>query len=117
MDVVFLEGMDVPCRISCAPGGRDTLQSLRADVRMYCASLEQAGKQDSVGESVDFRIAREMIAAVQGKEFHIIEAVAEIFAAMALRHPLVQKVEVTLCERGAAVGAERAGIQITRSRA
>lgn len=117
MDILFLEGLEVPCRVGCTPPERATLQSLRVDVQLFCGSLERAGKTDDLAQSVDYRIATDMIAAVQDGEFLLIERVAEILAGVALREPLVEKVQVTVRKRPPVQGLEIAGVQITRGRA
>lgn len=117
MDFLFLEGLEVPCRVGCTPPERMTPQSLRCDVQLYCRSLQHAGQSDDLAATVDYRIAGEMIDAVQKDEYLLIERVAEVLAGVALQHPLVDKVQVTVRKRPPVQGLEIAGIQITRSRA
>ncbi|MFO0574974.1 MAG: dihydroneopterin aldolase [Polyangia bacterium] len=117
MDFLFLEGLEVPCRVGCTPPERMTPQSLRCDVRLYCGSLQRAGQTDDLEATIDYRIATDMIAAVQKNEFLLIERVAEVMAAVALAHPLVDEVQVTVRKRPPVQGLEIAGVQITRSRA
>ena len=116
MDILFLEGLEVPCRVGCTPPERVTPQSLRVDLRMFCGSLARAGQTDDLAESVDYRIASDLIAAVQDQEFFLIERVAEVLAAVALRDPHVDSVEVTVRKRPPVQGLEIAGVQITRAR-
>ena len=42
MDMLFLEGLEVPCRVGCTDPERATPQSLRVSVKLYCASLRDA---------------------------------------------------------------------------
>ena len=65
--MLFLEGLEVPCRVGCSDPERATPQSLRVGVRLYCASLREAGIADDLEQTVDYRLAGEMIDAVQGK--------------------------------------------------
>lgn len=117
MDMIFLEGLEVPCRVGCTAPERLTPQSLRVDVEMYCPALRQAGERDDLSASVDYRVAGEMIDAVQGHEYLLIERVAEVLAQVALRHPQVDHVQVRVRKRPPVQGLEMAGVQITRSRA
>jgi dihydroneopterin aldolase len=116
MDMLFLEGLDLFCRVGCSPEERFLPQSLRADVKLICRSLAEAGRRDDLSETVDYRVATEMIAAVRDREFLLIERIAEELAAIALRHPKVEQVEVTVRKRPPVEGLDTAGVRITRSR-
>jgi len=116
MDMLFLEGLEVPCRVGCTDPERATPQSLRCAVRLYCTSLREAGVADDLEKTVDYRLAGEMIDAVQGREYLLIERVAEEMAAVALRNPLVDHVAVSVKKRPPVQGLEWAGVEITRGR-
>jgi dihydroneopterin aldolase len=116
MDELFLEGLEVPCRVGCTDPERATPQSLRVGVRLYCPTLRDAGVADDLEKTVDYRLAVEMIDAVQGREYLLIESVAEVLAEVALRNPLVDHVTVSVRKRPPVQGLEWAGVQITRSR-
>ena len=115
-DVLFLEGLEVPCRVGCTAEERAVPQSLRVDLRMHCPSIARAGQSDALADTVDYRLAYELILAVQGHEYLLIERVAETLAAVALQHPQVERVEVTVRKRPPVQGLEVAGVQITRAR-
>jgi FolB domain-containing protein len=117
MDHLFLEGLEVPCRVGCTPPERAMPQSLRVDVEMFCPTLAQAGRADDLSLSVDYRVANQMIEAVQGREFLLIERVAEVLAEVALAHPQVDSVQLRVRKRPPVQGLEWAGVQITRRRA
>lgn len=116
MDSLFLEGLEVPCRVGCTDAERVQPQSLRVDLTLRIPSLRRAGEQDLLSETVDYRLAYELIGAVQGQEFLLIERVAEVLAAVALRQPQVAEVQVTVRKRPPVQGLEMAGVQITRRR-
>ena len=88
MDMLFLEGLEVPCRVGCSDPERATPQSLRVEVRLYCASLRDAALADDLERTVDYRLAGDLIDAVQGREFLLIERVAETLAEVVLRNAL-----------------------------
>ncbi|MGZ5156710.1 MAG: dihydroneopterin aldolase [Caldimonas sp.] len=116
MDILFLEGLEVPCRVGCSDPERATPQSLRCEVRLYCESLQAAGIADDLEQTVDYRLAGEMIDAVQGREYLLIERVAEVMAEVALRNPLVDHVTISVKKRPPVQGLEWAGVEITRGR-
>jgi dihydroneopterin aldolase len=115
-DILFLEGLEVPCKVGCTEAERLTPQSLRVDVQMHCPSLQRAAQLDCLSETVDYRVATEMIAAVQGQEYLLIERVAEELAQVALRYPQVARVTVTVRKRPPLQGLEMAGVRISRAR-
>jgi dihydroneopterin aldolase len=116
MDSLFLEGLEVPCRVGCTDPERATPQSLRVGVRLFCPSLRDAGIADDLEKTVDYRLAGDMIDAVQGSEYLLIERVAEVLAEVALKNPLVDHVTISVKKRPPVQGLEWAGVEITRGR-
>lgn len=116
MDHLFLEGLEVPCRVGCSAPERATPQSLRVEVRLFCPALRDAGVADDLEKTVDYRLAGDLIDAVQGREYLLIESVAEVLAEVALRNPLVDHVTISVRKRPPVQGLEWAGVQITRGR-
>jgi dihydroneopterin aldolase len=115
-DVLFLEGLEVPCRVGCTDPERATPQSLRVDMQLYCGSLRDAAIADDLERTVDYRLAGDLIDAVQGREYLLIERVAEELAEVALKNPLVDRVTVSVKKRPPVQGLEWAGVRITRGR-
>lgn len=115
-DHLFLEGLEVPCRVGCTDPERATPQSLRVDMQLYCPGLRDAAIADDLERTVDYRLAGDLIDAVQGREFLLIERVAETLAEVALRHPLVDRVSVSVRKRPPVQGLEWAGVRISRGR-
>ncbi|MDQ2926985.1 MAG: dihydroneopterin aldolase [Caldimonas sp.] len=116
MDELFLEGLEVPCRVGCTDPERATPQSLRVELHLFCPRLRDAGIADDLEKTVDYRLAGELIDAVQGREFLLIERVAEELAAVVLKNPLVDHVTVSVKKRPPVQGLEWAGVRITRGR-
>ena len=116
MDSVFIEGLEVPCRVGCTAPERATPQSLRVDLSLDVPTLRDAGVADDIERTVDYRLAGDLIDAVQGRDYLLIERVAEELAAVALRNPLVDAVTVSVKKRPPVQGLEWAGVRITRRR-
>ena len=116
-DVVFLEGLEVPCRVGCTVEERRVPQSLRVEVKLFCRSISRAAQTDSLEDTVDYRLGLDLISVLQNKEFLLIERVAEILAAEALKVPIVEQVQITVRKRPPVQGMEIVGVQILRSRA
>lgn len=117
LDVIFLEGLEVPCRVGCTAEERRVPQSLRVEVRLFCRTIQQAALTDSLQETVDYRLGLDLIQCLQGKEFLLIERVAEVLATESLKIPIVEQVEIIVRKRPPVQGMEIVGVQITRSRA
>ncbi|MDQ6684931.1 MAG: dihydroneopterin aldolase, partial [Pseudomonadota bacterium] len=83
---------------------------------LYCPSLRAAGLSDDLEQTVDYRLAYSMIDAVQGRDYLLIERVAEVMAEVALQHPLIDHVTVRLRKRPPVQSLEWAGVEITRRR-
>ena len=64
MDMLFLEGLEVPCRVGCTDPERATPQSLRVEVRLYCPSLRDAALADDLERTVDYRLAGDLVSFV-----------------------------------------------------
>jgi dihydroneopterin aldolase len=80
---------------------------LRADAQVLGVELEWL-QTNHEGELID---------AVQGREFLLIERVAETLAEVALKNPLIDHVTISVRKRPPVQGLEWAGVQITRNRA
>ena len=107
----------MPCRVGCSDPERATPQSLRVERAGSTApSLRDAALADDLERTVDYRLAGDLIDAVQGREYLLIERVAETLAEVALRNPLVDHVTVSVKKRPPVQGLEWAGVQITRGR-
>ncbi|MBL9040031.1 MAG: dihydroneopterin aldolase [Myxococcales bacterium] len=116
-DVIFLEGLEVPCRVGCTVEERRVPQSLRVEVKLFCGSISRAAQNDSLEDTVDYRLGLDLISVLQNKEFLLIERVAEVLAAEALKVPIVEQVQITVRKRPPVQGMEIVGVQIMRSRA
>jgi len=116
MDMLFLEGLEVPCRVGCTDPERATPQSLRVSLKLFCASLRDAALADDLERTVDYRLAGELIDAVQGREFLLIERVAETLAGVGRKNALIERVTVSVRKRPPVQGLEWAGVEITRDR-
>ncbi len=116
MDELFLEGLEIACRVGCTEPERAIPQSLRVDLRLGCPSMAEAAAHDDLSKSVDYRIADRMVAAVQGREFLLIERVAEELARVALADPLVARVEISLKKRPPVQSLEWAGVRLVREK-
>lgn len=116
MDKIFLEGLELACRVGYTEDERKLPQSLRVDIVLMCEDLSRAGKSDCLEDTVDYAIARALIASVQNCEFKLIERVADVLASCALSYAPVKSVTVTIRKRAPVESLAFAGVEITRTR-
>ena len=108
---IVLQGIPARGRHGANPGETDAPQSFAIDLDVW---VDVEG--DDLEQTVDYRLAGDMIDAVQGREYLLIERVAEELAEVALRNPLVHHVTVSVKKRPPVQGLEWAGVRITRGR-
>lgn len=116
MDKIFLQGLEVPCRVGCTDRERELPQSLRVDVTLACPTFASAYQSDALEDTVDYGIARDLVACVQGRAFRLIETVAETLAQRALEHPYVAEVTIRISKRAPVESLAFSGVEITRVR-
>ena len=97
VDEIELEGMVFSGRHGVRPAEREKSQEFKVDVKVD-ADLAEAGRTDSVGDTVDYRpvyaIAKEVI---EGESAQLIETLAEKIAdrVLALKNVIAVSVRVT----------------------
>ena len=81
------------------------------------ADLAEAGRQDDLSLTVDYKKVRDRIeAVVSPSRFYLIEALAEKVAQVCLEEPGVQRVRVRVEKPGALRAARTVGVEILRVR-
>ncbi|MBI2569105.1 MAG: dihydroneopterin aldolase [Candidatus Schekmanbacteria bacterium] len=116
MDFVFLEGLEIPCRVGCTDREREMPQSLRLNIRLGTSGVARAAATDDVSDTVDYGVARRLIAAVQGRAFRLIETVAEVLAETALGFEHVEVVQLKVWKRAPVESLKYSGVEIERRR-
>lgn len=116
MDKVFIEGLELPCRVGHIAAERRLPQSLRVDIELYYSNLHISGHSDRLEDTIDYSISRNLIAAVQEREFNLIETVAETLAQTALSFEGVEGIKVTLRKRAPIESVHFVGVEIERFR-
>src|SRR5882672_1842271 len=90
-DYLFIEELEIPCRIGTTAEERATPQVISLSIQIYF-SMEKAGRTDRIENTVDYaRLIRQIQNLLQKKEFQLVEAVAEKVAELLLREKRVQK--------------------------
>jgi len=76
-----------------------------------------AGRSDRAEDTVDYRaVKKDVLAAADGSQYHLAEALAERVAEACLAYGSVQRVQVTVEKPGALRFAHSVAVDIDRSR-
>ncbi len=82
------------------------------------ADTRPAGASDEIEDAVNYRtITKQVIECVEGSSFHLVEKMAAEIAAICLRDPRVEAVDVRVEKPGALRFARSVGVEIHRTRA
>ena len=114
-DRIFVDSLRVPCRVGLTPAERREPQDVMVDVSLFL-SLTRAARSDDVKDSVNYRDLKARISSVaSGREFALLESVAEGIAGAMLDAFPVERVSVRV--RKAKYSQEPSiGVEIARDR-
>jgi FolB domain-containing protein len=114
-DRIFIENLRLSCSVGLSPAERGRPQDVLVDLSVFL-DLESAGKADDVERSINYRELRERVSAfVSGKEFGLLESLAEGIAELSLRSPRVERVTVRV-RKGKYSEEPSIGVEISRDR-
>lgn len=117
-DSLHLIGLRLPCRLGVSAAERRRSQIIRADIELT-GNWHDAGVWDRLDKTFDYSaLAAELRKAVAGREFRLLESVAEIIAAACLIEPRVKSVKVQASKKAPAAvkGLDRFAVCIQRRR-
>ena len=98
-DKLYMNDMRFQLHIGATDAERMTKQTISITVGME-AELRNAGATDDLKRTINYSdLYREIKALVEGKEFRLIEAVAEAVTDVALKHPRVDGVMVRVVKQ------------------
>lgn len=114
-DYLFIEKMEISCRIGTTVEERAFPQILTVSIRIN-TSLAKAGKSDSLTDTVDYAAMIEEAKTICSKrEFVLVEKVAEVIAETALKINTVTAAEVKVGKK-VFPGIESVGAYIYREK-
>jgi FolB domain-containing protein len=116
LDTLRIRDLLVRCRVGVTAPERSKPQDILITITLY-ADLRKACRSDRLRDSVDYKaIKQRILAETETKAFHLIERLAERVAAICLRAPRVECVEVTVQKPGALRFARCSEVEIMRAR-
>ena len=115
-DKIFLENLEVKCRIGIFDWERKIRQKISLDLE-FPADIRKAAKRDRIRDTLDYKkIAKETIRFVSSSRFFLIETLAERLAQNLLKKFALPEIKIRLSKPGAIRGAKNVGIEIIRRR-
>ena len=113
-DKIFLEQLEVKCRIGIFDWERKIKQKIVLDLE-FPADIRRAARRDRIEDTINYKnIAKETIAFVSSSEFFLIETLAEKLAGRLLKKFKLAQIKIRLSKPGAIRGAKNVGIEIVR---
>jgi FolB domain-containing protein len=115
-DRISIKDLLVRCILGESAEERREKQDVLITVILF-ADLAKAGRSDRLQDSVDYRaVKKEIVAAAESSQYHLVEALAERVAEVCLAHNAVQRAEVTVEKPGALRFARSVAVVIERGR-
>jgi len=116
LDRLRIRDLRVRCRVGVTALERGKPQELLLTITLH-ADLRHACRSDRLRDSVDYKaIKQRILAEGETRVFHLIERLAERVAAIGLRAPRVERVDVVVQKPGALRFARCSEVEITREK-
>jgi dihydroneopterin aldolase/D-erythro-7,8-dihydroneopterin triphosphate epimerase len=117
MDRVMIRELLVRCVLGVDAEERREKQDILISVALH-GDFRTAGQTDRLEDAIDYRaVKKEILAAAEGSQFRLAEALAERVTQVCLAHARVLRVDVTVEKPGSLRFARSAAVEITRERA
>jgi dihydroneopterin aldolase len=116
-DSIFLRGLAVECIIGFIEWERRVKQTVVIDLELP-VDCERAALTDEVADTLDYkRLAKRVIAFVEGSDFKLVETLAHRTALLILEEFDVEWVRLSVNKPGAIRSSRDVGVSIERRRA
>jgi 7,8-dihydroneopterin aldolase/epimerase/oxygenase len=117
MDKIFIRALKAETIIGIFDWERQVRQTVLVDVE-FAADVRRAALSDSIDDTLNYkRVAKRIVAFVEGSQYHLVETLAERIAMLTLEEFRVPWVHVTLSKPGAIRGSRDVGIVVERAQA
>ncbi len=116
-DSIFLRGLAVECIIGFIEWERRVKQTVVIDLELP-VDCARAASTDEVDDTLDYKkLAKRVIAFVEGSQFKLVETLAHRTALLILEEFGIEWVRLTLNKPGAIRSSRDVGVSIERTRA
>jgi dihydroneopterin aldolase len=116
-DRIFLRGLAVECIIGFIEWERRLKQTVVIDLELP-VDCRHAALTDDVANTLDYKkVAKRVIAFVEGAEFHLVETLSHRLALILLEEFGLDWIRISVNKPGAIRGSRDVGVTIERTRA
>jgi 7,8-dihydroneopterin aldolase/epimerase/oxygenase len=116
MDKIFIHALKTEAIVGILDWERQVRQTVIIDISMG-ADIRQAAVTDSIDDTVNYkRVAKRVLAFVEGSQFHLVETLAEHIAMLVLEEFGVAWVSIMLSKPGAVRSSRDVGVAVERDR-
>src|SRR5271170_91007 len=116
MDKIFIHALKTEAIIGIFDWERQVRQTVLLDIEIS-ADILKAALTDSIEDTLNYkRVAKRVLAFVEGSQFHLVETLAEHIAMLVLEEFGIAWVKIVLSKPGAVRNSRDVGVTITRDR-
>ena len=116
MDKIFIHALKAEAIIGIYDWERQVRQTVLIDIE-FAADVRKAAMTDSIEDTLNYkRVAKRILAFVEGSKFHLIETLAEHVAMLVLEEFGLTWVRITLSKPGAVRSSKDVGVSLERDR-
>jgi dihydroneopterin aldolase len=115
MDKIFIHALKTEAIIGIFDWERQVKQTVMVDIEMS-ADVRKAAFSDSIDDTLNYkRVAKRVLAFIEGSSFHLVETLAEQIAMLILAEFNIAAARICLSKPGAVRGSRDVGIVIERT--
>jgi dihydroneopterin aldolase len=116
MDKIFIHALKGEAIIGIYDWERQVRQTVLIDIEL-AADVRKAAMSDSIDDTLNYkRVAKCILAFVEGSQFHLVETLAEHVAMLVLEEFGITWVRITLSKPGAVRSSKDVGVSVERDR-
>ena len=116
MDKIFIHALKTEAIIGIFDWERQVKQTVIVDIEIS-ADVRKAALSDSIDDTLNYkRVAKHVLAFVEGSKFHLVETLAEHLAMLMLEEFGVAWVRISLSKPGAIRSSRDVGVILERDR-
>lgn len=117
MDKIFIHALKSEAIIGIFDWERQVKQTVYVDLEI-AIDVRKAAASDAIEDTLNYkRVAKRLVAFIEGSSFHLVETLAERIAMLVLEEFGVESVRVVLSKPGALRSSRDVGVAIERGRA
>jgi dihydroneopterin aldolase len=116
MDKIFIHALKTEAIIGIFDWERQVKQTVVVDIEIS-ADIRRAARSDSIDDTLNYkRVAKRVLAFVEGSQFHLVETLAEHVAMLILDEFGIAWVRISLSKPGAIRNSRDVGVMLERTR-